>query len=157
MPPGQGTRAAGYDDPLNSTHSTGAMAMENMLVVTLLDKIRAAGGTLPISRGQMRAQDLAALSRATGNEFVIFRDRATGQLFVRELGPAMGQVPQHSRLVIHAQPGEGPLAVQPSLLDRQALRELGQRSSVIINSAGTFSIRFRIANTSDNLITPCGA
>ena len=108
----------------------------------------------------MPAQALAALSRVTGNEFVIFRERererATGQLFVRELGPAMGQVLPHSRLGIHAQPGEGPLAAQASLLDRQALRELGQRSSVIINSAGTFSIRFGITNTGDNPITPCG-
>ena len=96
------------------------------------------------------------MSRASGHEFVIFRERATGQLFVRELGPAMGQVPPHSRLIIHSQPGEGPLAVQPSLPDRQALIELGQRSSVIINSEGTFSIRFGITNISDNPITPLG-
>ena len=120
----------------------------------ILGNIREAGGTLDISRGQVSAQDLAALTRATGNEFAIFRNRDTGQLFVRELGPSMGQVPKNSRLVIHSQPGDGPLSVQPSGHDRQALEALGQRSSVIINEEGTFSIRFGVDNAKDGAIRP---
>ena len=124
----------------------------------ILTEIHASGGTLGISRGQVSTQSLAALSKSTGNEFAMFRDRAPGQLFVRQLGPIGGQIPESARLIIHSQPGAGPLAVQPSSRDRAALarlRELhGQRSSVIINDEGTFSIRFRPENSGDNPIRP---
>ena len=108
----------------------------------ILPDILANDGTLAISRGQISASDLAALSKSTGNEFALFRDRATGQLLIRQLGPIGGQIPENARLIMHSQPGAGPLAVQPSPRDRATLsrlRELhGQRSSVIINDEGTF-------------------
>lgn len=122
----------------------------------LLNQIREAGGTLPVSRGQFGVQDIAAASRAGGNEVAFFRDRASGQLFLRELGPQMGEIPLNSRLILHTQPGSGFLAVQPSAADRAALSMLGQRSSVIVNSEGTFAIRFRLANAGDGSIRPIG-
>ncbi len=138
--------------------TTGGPSTGGGTAPAILTDIHANGGTLEISRGQLRAKDLAALSKSTGNEFAIFRDRATRQLFIRQLGPLGGQVPENSRLILHSQPGAGPLAVQPSPRDRAALarlRELhGQRSSVIINEEGTFSIRFRSENVGDNPIRP---
>lgn len=70
----------------------------------LLHRLRRAGKTLPIRRGEVSAQDLAAPHRATGHEMAIFRDRATGQLYLGELGPAMGDIPDNSRLIIHSHP-----------------------------------------------------
>lgn len=138
--------------------TTGTSGTGGGTAPAILTDIHASGGTLRISRGQLSTQDLAALSKSTGNEFAIFRDRVSSQLFVRQLGPLGGQVPERVRLIIHSQPGAGPLAVQPSPRDRAALsrlRELhGQRSSVIINEEGTFSIRFRPENVGDNPIRP---
>lgn len=122
----------------------------------LLNQIREAGGTLPVVRGQVTVQDIAAASKAGGNEVAYFRDRATGQLYLRELGPQMGEIPTNSRLILHTQPGEGFLAVQPSSADRAALTLLNQRSSVIVNSEGTFAIRFRPLNTWDGNIQAIG-
>lgn len=117
--------------------------------------IRAAGGTLPIARGQVSAQDLAALSRATGNEFAIYRDLNANQLNITEGLPTQSFIPaEDTRLIIHAQPGSQATAVIPSIDDRLALGALGQRSSVIINSEGTFSIRFGLTNATDNPIVP---
>ncbi len=121
----------------------------------LLDRIRTSGGTLNISRGEVSAQDLAALSRASGNEMAIFRDRATGQLKLRELGPQMGQIPENVRLIIHSQPGGTAMDTLPSVADRAALVQLNQRSSVIINSDGTYTVRFRPEGFAGD-VTPTG-
>jgi RHS repeat-associated protein len=118
----------------------------------LLNEIRAAGGTLPVSRKQITTQDIAGASRAGGNEIAYYRDRASGQLYLRELGPQMGNIPENSRLILHTQPGSMSLSVQPSAFDRAALSALGQRSSVIVNFEGTFAIRFRANNASDGSI-----
>jgi hypothetical protein len=131
-------------------------AVEGQGTSDLLNQIREAGGTLPVVRGQVTVQDIAAASRAGGNEVAYFRDRATGQLYLRELGPQMGKIPTNSRLILHTQPGEGFLAVQPSSADRAALTLLNQRSSVIVNSEGTFAIRFRPLNTGDGNIQAIG-
>jgi hypothetical protein len=122
-------------------------------VTPLLQRIREGGGTLPIKRGEVTAREVAAASRA-GNEVALFRDRATGQLYLRELGPIGGDVPPGSRLILHSHPGEGALAVVPSGADRLALKELGQRSSVIIDSKATHSMRFRRTNATDEPIRP---
>lgn len=45
-------------------------------MLNILADIRRSGGTLPISRGQISGQDVAALSRITGNEFIVFRGRS---------------------------------------------------------------------------------
>jgi hypothetical protein len=73
---------------------------------------------------------------------------------VRELGRVNGQVPENSRLILHAQPGETPISVIPSADDRIALEALRQRSSVIINETGEFSIRFGRSPATDGSITP---
>lgn len=120
----------------------------------LVNQIRESGGTLAIQRGQVTAQELAAASRATGNEFTIYRDRATNQLFVRELGTIGGEVPLNSRLIIHSQPGTTAISVIPSPADRAALQALDQRSSVIINETGEFGLRFGRTPKTDNSIVP---
>lgn len=111
---------------------------------------------MAVSRGQVNVRSLAEASRAGGNEVAYFRDRATGQLFVRELGPQMGQIPEGIRLILHTQPGEGWMSVMPSDLDRIALTRLGQRSSVIVNSEATHAIRFRPNNLGDGEIRLIG-
>ena len=73
-----------------------------------------------------------------------------------ELGPLGGEIPSNVRLILHVQPGEGPLSVIPSAIDRSTLREPGQRSSVIINSAGDYSIRFGTTNQLDQPVRPIG-
>lgn len=120
-----------------------------------MNRIRESGGTLNISRGEVSVQDLAALSRASGNEMAIFRDRATGQLKIRELGPQMGEIPENVRLIIHSQPGLGPMSVLPSAADRAALVQLNQRSSIIINSDGTYTVCFRPEGYAGD-VTPTG-
>ena len=120
----------------------------------ILTDIRRAGGTLPISRGLISSQEIAALSRVTGNEFALFRNRETGQRFIRELGPTGGEVPANSRLILHSQPDSTATSVIPSSLDRSALEVFGQWSSVIINAAGTFSMRFGRTSVADNPIRP---
>ena len=111
---------------------------------------------MPIDRGDVSAQDLAQLSQSSGNEMAIYRDRASGQMYLTELGPQMGEIPPGSRLIIHTQPGDGLLSVVPSELDRSALVAFGQRSSVIINFDGTYTIRFRPTNAGDGAITVIG-
>lgn len=120
----------------------------------MLTNIRSTGGTLPVSRGQISGQGVAALSRMTGNEFAVFRSRETGQRFIRELGPTGGDIPANSRLTLHSQPGMTATAVMPSSFDRFALQVFGQWSSVIINAAGTFSMRFGRTSAADNSIRP---
>jgi len=120
----------------------------------ILTDIRKSGGTLPVGRGQISGQDVAALSRVTGNEFAVFRSRETGQRFIRELGPTGGAIPANSRLILHSQPGSTATAVIPRSLDRSALQAFGQWSSVIINAAGTFSMRFGRTSEADNSIRP---
>ncbi len=122
----------------------------------LLNRVRAGSGDLAIGRGEVGAQDEAALTRQTGNEFAIYRDRDTGQLFLRELGPTHGEIPPNSRLIIHSQPGSTAMAVRPSGADREALEALGQRSSVIINEAGNFAGRFGMTSDSDNPVVEIG-
>jgi hypothetical protein len=120
----------------------------------LLDRIRRAHGPLEVPTGTLRAQDLAAASRASGNEIALYRDRATKKRFVIELGPVGGEIPSNVRLILHVQPGEGPFAVIPSAIDRTTLSELRQKSSVVINSAGDYSIRFGSTNLLDQPIRP---
>jgi hypothetical protein len=119
---------------------------------SLLLRIRQAGGTLEVPRGTVSGLDLAAASRASANEIALYRVRATGQRMVVELSPNGGNVPAEVRLILHVQPGEGPLAVMPSTVDRAALSTLGQKSSVIINSGGSYSIRFGPTSALDNEI-----
>ncbi len=123
----------------------------------LLNDIRASGGTFPINRGQVSVQNIAEASRAGGREIAYYRDRSTGQLYLRELGPQMGEIPEGSRLILHTQPGSMPLSVQPSTFDRAALTKLGQRSSVIVNFDGTYAIRFRPNNAGDGSIRWIGS
>jgi hypothetical protein len=123
---------------------------------SLLNQIRQAGGALEVPRGTIAAQDLAALSRASGNEIAVYRDLTTGDRIATELGPVGGDIPSNVRLILHVQPGEGPLSVIPSGTDRATLSELGQRSSVVINSAGDYSIRFGRTNELDQPIRPIG-
>jgi hypothetical protein len=122
----------------------------------LLADIRSAGGTLAVERGQVGALDIAAASRAGGNEIAYFRDRATGQLFLREGRPNTVEVPPGSRLILHTQPGSTPMDARPSTADRIALTQLGQRSSVIITSEGTFALRFRTNSVGDGPIYSTG-
>ena len=123
-------------------------------ITSLATQVRESGGTLAIQRGQISAQDIAAASKGTGNEFAMFRDRDSGQLFVRELGKVNGQIPENTRLIIHSQPGSSPISVIPSPDDRIAIKALGQRSSVIINETGEFGLRFGTTPTTDNAIIP---
>jgi hypothetical protein len=122
----------------------------------LLNRIRHAGGLLEVPRRTITTQDLAGASRASGNEIALYRDLATGERLVTELGPVGGDVPSNVRLILHVQPGEGPLSVIPSAIDRATLVELRQRSSVVINSAGDYSIRFGRTNQLDQPIRPIG-
>jgi hypothetical protein len=46
-------------------------------------------------------------------------------------------------LIAHTQPGSGAAAVHASVADEAALTRLGQKSSVIIDEAGTTATRFR--------------
>jgi len=100
--------------------------------------------------------DIAAASKAGGNEIALFRDRGTGQLFLREGLPTSTQIPLNSRLILHSQPGSTAMSVRPSALDRIALGQLNQRSSVIINSEGTFVTRFRANPAGDGYVYPIG-
>lgn len=122
----------------------------------LVNRIRQAGGKLEASRGTITAKDLATASHASGNEIALYRDRVTRNRIAIELGPTGGEIPSNVRLILHVQPGEGPLSVIPSAIDRATLRELGQRSSVIINSAGDYSIRFGTTNQLDQPVRPIG-
>jgi hypothetical protein len=122
----------------------------------LLNQVREAGGTLSVGRGQVNVRSIAEASRAGGNEMAFFRDRATGKLFLKELGPQMGEIPLNSRLIMHTQPGSNFMSVMPSVADRAALSTLGQRSSVIVNSDATFGLRFRPNNAGDGTIRMLG-
>jgi hypothetical protein len=51
---------------------------------------------------------------------------------------------------------EGRLPVTPSEHDRIGIQNLGQKSSAIINSAGTYSVRFGWTNALDGPIRPLG-
>lgn len=121
---------------------------------SLLTRIRQAGGTLEIPCGTIIAKDLAVAASDSGNEIALYRDLATGKRFAKELGPAGGEIPIDSRLIVHVQPGDGPLSVIPSAIDREALAVLGQKSSVIVNAAGTYAMRFGQTCMSDNPIRP---
>jgi hypothetical protein len=121
---------------------------------SLLNQIRQAGGTLEVPRGSITAQDLAAAARASGNEIALYRDLETGQRLATEVGPLGGDIPANVRLILHVQPGEGPMSVIPSAIDRETLSELGQKSSVVINSGGDHSIRFGPTNVLDQPIRP---
>jgi hypothetical protein len=121
---------------------------------SLLNQIRQAGGALEVARGSITTPDLAAASRASGNEIALYRDLTTSVRIAAELGPAGGDIPSNVRLILHVQPGDGALSVIPSAIDRATLSELGQRSSVVINSAGSYSIRFGLTNLLDQPIRP---
>jgi len=108
----------------------------------LLDSIRAAGGTLAVPNRSIRATDLADLTKDTGNEFVLYRDRATKQLFIKELGRVNGQFPHGARLIIHSQPGEGLVSLRPSPEDFAALKSAKQHSSLIIDAGKTGVLRY---------------
>lgn len=73
----------------------------------------------------------------------IYRDRASGQLYLKELGQNSGIVPDNSRLIIHSHPNGNWMALKPSPEDRASLARFKQKSSVIIDSDGSHSIRFR--------------
>jgi hypothetical protein len=119
---------------------------------SLLDQIREAGGKLQVAGPDVPLQDLAQASRAGGNEIALYQDMTSGNYFATEGGTMTVDVPANSNLILHVQPGDGPLSVIPSVLDRQALQALGQESSTIINSAGTYQMIFGINNVLDGPI-----
>lgn len=121
----------------------------------LLDQIRGAGGTLPVGGPDVPIQDIAQASRAGGNEIALYQDQS-GQYFLTEGSPTAVDVPADSNLLLHVQPGDGPLSVVPSTTDRAALQTLGQNSSTIINSAGTYKLDFGPTNELDGEIEPIG-
>jgi len=118
----------------------------------LLNQIRQTGGALPVFGPDIPIQDLALASRASGNEIALYQDLRSGQHFLTEGSSVTVEVPINSKLILHVQPGDSILSIQPSVLDRQALGILGQDSSIIINSAGTLMIRFGTTNALDGEI-----
>jgi len=136
--------------------TSGARAVGTGEYLDLLSAVRSSGGRVRVQRGDIVPKDLAALTRSTGNEFALYRNRGTGSLYLAELGPVGGAVPTGSRLIMHSHPGKGPLALRPSPQDRAALELLGQRSSLIVDESGTFVIRFGRENLLDNPIRPLG-
>lgn len=106
-------------------------------------------GKLPLAQGEIDVQNIARTSKAINRELAYVRDRATGQRHLRDVGPQMGQVPSNSRLIVHSHPGEGFMSVIPSSADREALKSLGQKSSVVVNFDGTKSARFRPESRND--------
>ncbi|ABQ70785.1 hypothetical protein Swit_4447 [Rhizorhabdus wittichii RW1] len=108
----------------------------------LANRLSSSRGDLPVGRGEYGVQDIATASRELGHEVGYFRNRATQQRYLRDLGPQMGEVPFNSRLILHTHPGETHISVKPSDSDRIALDNLGQRSSVIVNERGDKAIRY---------------
>lgn len=122
----------------------------------LLSALRQAGGELSVGRGQISVQQMAALTRTTGNEFALVRYTGAANRTLIECGPIGGGVPQNARLIVHTHPGTSALSVRPSLNDRRAITAIGQRSSVIVNESGTHALRFGRTNALDNEIVELG-
>lgn len=137
-------RAAGAETRVATLAASPASREAAEAAGTRLAQGADAGGTVRVPRhGGVTAQDLAAATRQTGREAVLFRDLGSGERFVT-FGSRTGvTVPEGSRVIAHTQPGSGAAAVRASMADEAALSRLGQGSSLIIDEAGTVATRFR--------------
>lgn len=140
---GIATRVSGRRAPFPAAQRPSESALQSYRLPGLEGRMVDRRSDLPVGRGEIDAQDIARASKILDKEMAYYRDRATGQRYLRKMGQQMGEYPYDSRLIMHTQPGDDYFSVMPSELDRIALEKSRQKSSTIVNSEGNWGMRFR--------------